>query len=264
VPQRIVLPLLLVARMGLAQDVEGDRARFASWLASSPTSPLRAVAHQRIGTGLSLGPSGTDVALPGLPEGRVRMRGAAAVLEHGGRTDILPRGAGALPFGPWRLRASGMASRSALTAFGPDAKGKLPTWYPVSPAAADTVTLTGPRGARVLLLAPDGSEVEAVDAGRVSVRRFGEPVSLLVREFPGATPDERDLEIYFRDATNGYGSYPAGRYLTLVPIGGDRYVADFNSARNPWCAYNGVFPCPPPWPGNAIGVRVAAGERYGE
>jgi uncharacterized protein (DUF1684 family) len=149
-----------------------------------------------------------------------------------------------------------------VTVFGAVARGGAPSWFPPADDVVDTVTLTGPRGSRVVLLAPDGSDVEAVEAGRVVVRRFGSPVTLTVRELPGASPDERELEVYFRDATNGYGSYPAGRYVTLTPIGGDRYVVDFNTARNPWCAYNTVFPCPPPWAGNAIAVRVAAGEKY--
>jgi uncharacterized protein (DUF1684 family) len=49
-----------------------------------------------------------------------------------------------------------------------------------------------------------------------------------------------------------------------VPLGGNRYLADFNSARNPWCAYNTVFPCPAPWPGNTIRAKVEAGEKYGD
>jgi uncharacterized protein (DUF1684 family) len=62
----------------------------------------------------------------------------------------------------------------------------------------------------VMLLAPEGSDVEADEAGTVTVNRFGTPVSLRVRRFPGASEDESELEIYFRDGTNGQGSYPAG------------------------------------------------------
>ena len=260
----LAVALLLAAPPVEAQDagLEAARADISRWLATAPTSPLRAVAHQRIDAGVSLGASGTDIALPGLPQGRVRMQGAVAMLEHDGATRALPRGAGSAPLGPYRLRSSGMAARAALTVFANDARGGAPSWFPPAENVSDTVALSGPRGAKVVLLAPDGSDVEAAEAGRVVVRRFGTPVTLTVRELPGASQDERDLEIYFRDATNGYGSYPAGRYVTLTPIGGDRYVVDFNTARNPWCAYNTVFPCPPPWPGNAIAVRVAAGERY--
>ena len=87
-------------------------------------------------------------------------------------------------------------------------------------------------------------------------------MSLRVRRFPGASDDEAELEIYFRDGTSGQGSYPAGRFVSLDPIGGGRYRLDFNRARNPFCAYSSVYPCPAPWPGNTIAGRIEAGERY--
>lgn len=242
--------------------LERDRAEFTAWLASAPTTPTRAVAHRRIEAGLSLGANDSDITLPDLPPGRVTAVGGAARLEQPGGTRPLPRGGSGAVAGPYRLQVRGMPGRMSLTVFGPTPLPVGARWFPVAAGAVDTVTLGGPRGARVLLLAPDGTDVEAVEAGQVTVRRFGAPVVLTVREFPGASEDERELEIYFRDATNGYGSYPAGRYVTLAPIGGGRYVVDFNTARNPWCAYNTVFPCPPPWPGNSIAVRVAAGEQY--
>jgi uncharacterized protein (DUF1684 family) len=69
----------------------------------------------------------------------------------------------------------------------------------------------------------------------------------------------RDL---FRDETNGRGSYPAGRFVSLSPIADGRYRLDFNRARNPFCAYSSAYPCPAPWRGNAIPAPVPAGERY--
>lgn len=257
-----VLFLVLPAGLRAQDDLARDRADFQTWLAGSPTSPLRAMAHQRIESGLTLGTTNTDIALPGLPQGTVELQGAVARLTHPAGTTLIPRSGNGVASGPYRLRVGGMPGRQVLTVFGGEGLSRHASWFPVAAGVVDTVTLSGPRGARVVLLAPDGGDVEAIEAGRVTVRRFGAPVSLLVRELPGASADERELEVYFRDATNGYGSYPAGRFVTLVPIGGGRYVVDFNTARNPWCAYNTVFPCPPPWPGNAIAVRVAAGEKY--
>ena len=74
--------------------------------------------------------------------------------------------------------------------------------------------------------------------------------------------DESELEIYFRDATNDQGTYPAGRFVSLVPAGEGRYRLDFNRARNPFCAYSSAFPCPAPWRGNTIEGKVEAGEKY--
>jgi uncharacterized protein (DUF1684 family) len=83
-----------------------------------------------------------------------------------------------------------------------------------------------------------------------------------VRRLPGDA-DETDLQIYFRDATSGQGSYPAGRFVSLTPLRDGRYLVDFNRARNPFCAYSSVYPCPAPWPGNSLSVAVRGGERYG-
>ncbi len=114
----------------------------------------------------------------------------------------------------------------------------------------------------VVLLAPEGAEVEANEAGSVTVDHSGRRWSLQVRRFPGASDDETELEIYFRDGTSGQGSYPAGRFVSLERLGNGKYLLDFNQARNPFCAYSSVFPCPAPWAGNTITARVEAGETY--
>jgi uncharacterized protein (DUF1684 family) len=79
---------------------------------------------------------------------------------------------------------------------------------------------------------------------------------------PSPGGEESELEIFFRDETNGRGTYPAGRFVSLVPLAAGRYRLDFNRARNPFCAYSSAYPCPAPWPGNAIPAPVTAGERY--
>jgi uncharacterized protein (DUF1684 family) len=83
-----------------------------------------------------------------------------------------------------------------------------------------------------------------------------------VRRIPTPRTEESELEIYFRDGTNGRGTYPAGRFVTLVPEVDGRYRLDFNRARNPFCAYSTAYPCPAPWPGNTVPAPVRAGERY--
>jgi uncharacterized protein (DUF1684 family) len=79
---------------------------------------------------------------------------------------------------------------------------------------------------------------------------------------PDPATGESDLEIYFRDATNGDSTYPAGRFVTLLPAGQGKWRLDFNRARNPFCAYSSAFACPAPWRGNAIPAEVRAGEQY--
>ena len=77
---------------------------------------------------------------------------------------------------------------------------------------------------------------------------------------PDPVSGEATLEIYFRDLTNGQGSYPAGRFVELIPQADGRYRLDFNRARNPFCAYSSAYACPIPWRGNAIPAPVRAGE----
>jgi uncharacterized protein (DUF1684 family) len=114
------------------------------------------------------------------------------------------------------------------------------------------------------MLGLDGVEVEASLTGTWVGRVTGEDVRLTVYRMPEPGTEESELMIFFRDGTSGRGTYPAGRFLALRPLGGNRYRADFNRARNPFCGYNGIFPCPAPWPGNGIAGLVEAGERYRE
>jgi uncharacterized protein (DUF1684 family) len=119
--------------------------------------------------------------------------------------------------------------------------------------------LESPRQIRVL--ASDGIEVEATEIGSVAVP-FGGRTLLRVLRIPFAGGDESDLEIYFRDESNGDGTYPAGRFVSLLPLSNGRFRLDFNRARNPFCAYSSVYPCPAPWRGNTLPAAIRAGERY--
>ena len=67
----------------------------------------------------------------------------------------------------------------------------------------------------------------------------------------------------FRDATSGVETYPAGRYVSLVPTGDGTYVLDFNRAHNPLCAYGRPekYVCPVTPRENRLPVRIEAGER---
>jgi uncharacterized protein (DUF1684 family) len=120
------------------------------------------------------------------------------------------------------------------------------------PAAPDSVRVLG----------ADGVEVEASEAGTVSVTLAGVTRKFRVLRMPGASDEESELEIYFQDRSNGTGSYPSGRFVSLIPQPGGGLLLDLNRARNPYCAYNTVFPCPAPWRGNAFAVEIRAGERY--
>jgi hypothetical protein len=271
-PRRTVLVCCLEIWLTLASagvlaaqtpsDLVRERTDYADWLATAPTSPLAAIAQQPIGSGLRLGPPDADIPLDGVPEHRITQRGGAVALEGRGAGRPVPRGA-PVRLGPYTLLADGPAGRAVLTVFGPARGDRRPTFYEYTPSLAFTGPLTPAEHAgTVRVLGVDGIEVEAAEAGSVLVPAPGGRVRLRVRRLPTGGGEESELEIYFRDGTNGHGSYPAGRFVVLVPDGSGRYRLDFNRARNPFCAYSSAYPCPAPWPGNTIAVPVPAGERY--
>jgi len=243
--------------------VEQERRDFAEWLRTAPLSPRRAVGVFPLGPGLSLGPGNADIPLTGVASARLEERDGRLALRRGSSSTPVARGR-AFALGKWQLLAGGPAGRTTVTVFGTELRtGKEPAWFSYDPRSQQTVELVPARTPGTLrVLALDGIEVEATEAGTVSFVLAGKQRSLRVLRLPGASEEENELMIYFRDAGSGHGSYPAGRFVALIPQAGSRYLLDFNRARNPFCAYNTAYPCPAPWSGNALDAPVQSGERY--
>jgi hypothetical protein len=247
----------------VSPDAAAEQADYVAWLATASTSPLAAIAQQPIGAGLRLGPPDADVPLDGIAEQRVIQRGGAVTLTtaSGGARPVA-RGV-PIRLGEYTLTVDGPPGRAAITVFGNRHRGKPPRHYARRPGLVFVGPLIAPEtGGTTRVLGVDGIEVEAAEAGSVIVPIGRERARLRVRRLPSAGGEESELEIYFRDATSGHGSYPAGRFVALIPETGGRYRLDFNRARNPFCAYSSAYPCPAPWPGNTIAAAVEAGERY--
>ena len=245
------------------EAVRRERTEFAEWLAGSAVSPWRALVVRPIGPGLTLGPETADIPLAGIAAGRIAERGGRIVLSTGDREIGLSRGRVQTVEG-WPLIVNGPPGRATITVFGRGpVPGKSVSHYPYDPRLVFVVTLRPAANAGTqTLLTPDGVEAVAGNAGTVQVSLGGPPRTLQVKRLPGATADESELEIYFQDGTAGKGSYPAGRFVSLLPRADGSYILDFNRARNPFCAYNTVYPCPAPWSGNNLPDAVKAGERY--
>jgi thiol-disulfide isomerase/thioredoxin len=247
-----------------AQSVDAlarERLAFSDWLRTAPVSPLAAIVRQPIGAGLRLGPAGADVPLSGVAEYRlVEMDGRVTIRGPEGARSI-PRGA-RTRLGEYIVTVDGPPGRAVVTAFGPSRKAYTTDYYPFNGGFVFTGKLIPPsQSAVVRVLGLDGIEVEAVEAGSVLVPMGQRTTRLKVRRLPTGG-EESELEIFFRDSTNGRDTYPAGRFVPLIPAGGDRYRLDFNRARNPFCAYSSAYPCPAPWEGNVLRAPVTAGERY--
>ena len=258
------IPLVLLASTLAAQtpaDVAMERSGYLAWLKKAPNSPLSAVAQQRVGDGVRLGPPEADIPLEGIENYRVYPSGGGLVLEGPGGKRPIGRGR---PYriGQYALYLTGPQPGTVLTVFADGARKEPPGYYDYEASMVFIGPLFRPDSPQqVRVLTSDGMEAEATEAGTVIVP-LGGRTSLRVLRIPVAGGDESELEIFFRDGTNGDGSYPAGRFVSLIPAGEGRFRLDFNRSRNPFCAYSPVYACPLPWRGNVIAEPVRAGERY--
>jgi Protein of unknown function (DUF1684) len=265
VPGIVGLLFLIVMTSGVAQvpeELARERTDFESWLASSPISPRKAVARQVVGDGLSLGPPRADIHLPGLVEHRVYPAGTALMLESPGGTRPLTRSR-PVQLGSYTLLLDGPTAEAVLTVFTSESNRKSPGFFSYESSLVFSGPLLAPQDSgRRRILGPSGKTVEASEAGSVLVPLGGRTRLKVLRIYqPGG--EESELEIFFQDETNGKETYPAGRFVSLIPLPAERYRLDFNRARNPFCAYSPAYPCPIPWSGNFIRAPVPAGERYG-
>jgi uncharacterized protein len=67
------------------------------------------------------------------------------------------------------------------------------------------------------------------------------------------------LFLPFTDLTNGDSTYGGGRYIDMRIGDLKKLNLDFNSAYNPYCAYNAKFSCPIPPAENHLEIAVEAG-----
>lgn len=243
-------------------QLTAERRAFGEWLGQAPTSPTAILARTPVGTGLSVGPATADLPLPGLSGHAAEVNGRLVFTDTAGAHTV-PR-AGTIRIGSYLLSASGPPGRSVLLVYGSTHQPAQVSWYPYDSGFVFTVELKGPAvPPRRPRLDADGTEVEALKVGTVTVPLGPMGTTLTVYEMGGGDDREgSNLAVYFQDRTNGHGSYPAGRFIELVAGAGGRYRVDFNRARNPYCAYSTIYPCPAPWPGNLIDAWVTAGERY--
>jgi uncharacterized protein len=242
-------------------DVAMERSGYLAWLKKAPNSPLAAVAQQQVGDGIRLGPGDADIPLAGIEEYRVSPSGSNLVLDGPGGQRLIGRGR---PYriGQYALYLSGPQEKPILTVFADEGRKEPPGYFDYDGSLVFTGPLLRPeRPEKVRLLASDGIETEATEVGRIIVP-LGGRTTLRVFRIPFAGSDESELEIFFQDSTNGNGSYPAGRFVSLIPAGTGKFRLDLNRARNPYCAYSRVYACPLPWRGNVIKEPVRAGERY--
>ena len=80
--------------------------------------------------------------------------------------------------------------------------------------------------------------------------------NLLLRE----TEEFKDyLFLPFADLTNGEQTYGGGRYIDLSIPDKDSIIINFNTAYNPYCAYNAKYSCPLVPKENHLDYSIEAG-----
>ncbi len=112
-----------------------------------------------------------------------------------------------------------------------------------------------PQKAVILMQTTTGDVQEYERFGRFHFTVRGQPIELTL--FRG----EAGFFLPFVDGLAGVETYPAGRYLEPEPLGGRRFLLDFNLAYNPYCAYNERWSCPLTPPENHLKAPIPAGEK---
>jgi len=256
----LVAPTFLGAQIPAA--VQTERADYANWLRTSTSSPYAAVFHGPLSGDLVFGSEG-QAALRGAPIATLSkgLRGLALRTEDGRRA--VPRNR-EVTLGDWRLRVSSSPQGDMVTVFAPlSQEVEHPGWFPYRVDLVIEGELQRPnRPAERAMLGLDGVAVSASLAGTFVATVLEEKVTLTAYRIPVPGSEESEITIFYRDGTSGAETYPRGRFVVLAPLGGTRYRLDLNRSRNPFCAYNPRFPCPLPWPGNTLQLRVEAGELY--
>ena len=167
-----------------------------------------------------------------------------AVLDARAAKDEMLRTAGDSPIPADRRQAA-----LPLPYFPPDATYRVPAELKPDPQSGRTIqmlTSTGKqRATRVM-----GTLQFSVKGQMLALQAFAEEGS-----------NDQRLFVPFTDATTSHETYGAGRYIDLDRTSTGIYVVDFNTAYNPYCAYNPSYDCPVPPKQNRLPVEIRAGEK---
>lgn len=108
---------------------------------------------------------------------------------------------------------------------------------------------------KIVMQTTTGGEQHYTRYGKIKFLVEGQETELTIYE--GA----HGFFLPFVDALANKETYPAGRYLEPEPLGGGKFLVDFNLAYNPYCAYNDRWSCPLTPFENRLKVPIRAGEK---
>lgn len=274
--------LARAATDSLAKLAEADRTETLEWLKTSPTSYLATVGREDFGdrTTLTVGSDGDNAVrlqAPGVQPHHLRVTvvgdsfhvtavDPGATFRIGGRdttSALLPPSS--IQVDRFTVRLSHQRF-PALIVFDPKspryAQYKGLAWYPVDWRYRFVAPLTpNPAADTTVIQSTRGNSRRAVRVGWFDLLVTGKRVRLEAHRLLEPGVGEKDMSLFFRDATTGSETYEVGRYLEPEPLPDGRYVIDFNRAYNPACAVSDHYNCPIPSKANALKVAIRAGEK---
>lgn len=268
----------------LMKSYAKDRSDTQEWLKTSPTSYLATTQRQDFGDGTSLtvgSAPGNDVRIedPGVKPRHLRVTVVGdsfrvETLDRAARFQVKDSAMTAAILAPTSIKVARFTLRlshqrfPAIIVFDPQSPRftlyKGVQYFPPDLAYHIVAKLTPhPHSDTTIILSTRGSRRRAVRVGWFDFKVKGAPCRLEANRLLEPGVGEKDVSLFFTDATTGKESYSVGRYLDpeLLPDG--RYVLDFNKCYNPACAYSEHYNCPIPPAENRLKVAVAAGEMDG-
>ncbi len=265
----------------LLQFYAKDRAETEDWLKTKPTSYLATVQRKDFENRPSLtvgSAEGSDVRIE---DAAVKPRHVrVTVAGDSFRVEALDRGASfqvrestmtaatlppsAIRVGRYTLRLSHQRFPGIIV-FDPQsprfAQYKGMKFFPADVSYRVVAALTPNPGAdTTIILSTRGNRRRAVRVGWFEFALSGKRHRLEATRLLEPGVGEKDVSLFFTDATTGKESYSVGRYLDPEPLPDGRYVLDFNRCYNPACAYSDHYNCPIPPAANRLQVAVRAGE----
>jgi hypothetical protein len=114
----------------------------------------------------------------------------------------------------------------------------------------------------VQLLTTKGSEKRSMLRYGTFIVEEQNGVSFTLTGFKSLKQEDDVIFIPFKDKTNGFDTYEAGRYLEVEEAASSgEFLLDFNRAYNPYCAYNKDYVCPLVPKENVLSISIKAGEK---
>lgn len=150
--------------------------------------------------------------------------------------------------------ASKRAAILPLSYFPPDASYRVPAALEAGAAASSSFA-----GAVMEVPTSSGKPRRVQVVGSLEFSVKGQRAKLTAFAEEGSNGER--LFVPFWDRTSGHETYGGGRYLDLDRTSTGIYVIDFNTAYNPYCAYNPTYECPLPPPENRLSIDIRAGEK---